>query len=440
MTVVLFTWLLILTYCTCMGRCTAVSGEKDDLSQESLSGALDIRQDECITSKEPLTRSLLRSPVMTTASTSPPPSSSSTTSQPELSDDEHRTTGAHSSPLRWPGPSPSENVPDSLTVRERAFRIAMLRRQLLDKLGLTDLPPPSNKTFRSLPSAIKKRLIGHQPPQRDLPRYAQPGSKITEVLSYAENYTKQCPDPGFCFRFRLVRDIIGKNIKSVHLWMFLTSSDEINRSPVRRFTVWLLLSGESGIKRKELATKVVSKREGWFHLELPKEMNDWSSLEYRIQLTNAATDSSQNLPHFPAVSLARDELPILTVAIDADKHHQRLRRQSQTCPADSDTCCLHPFQVDLAEVLVGIVEHPSTIFANFCRGSCLRVANFDTVHAKVMRDRALIETDEDLRQDLVPCCVPASYAAAQSMLIRHSNGTLIRREVHEISATSCSCK
>ncbi|XP_022105440.1 inhibin beta C chain-like isoform X2 [Acanthaster planci] len=342
-----------------------------------------------------------------------------------------------------PNPRPTENVIDGLSARERAFRIAMLRMQLQEKLGLTELSPASDKPYRTLPLAIKKRLMDHQPPQRDLPRYERPASQITEVLSYAENYTNDCPEPGFCFRFHLVRDIIGKTVKSVHLWLFLTSSEDFNRSPARRLTIWLLNAKDTGIKREELATKVMSKREGWFHLKLPREKNDWSSTEHRLQLTNAATDfftdSSQEPLQFPPVSLARDELPVLAVAVDPDKHHQRLRRQSQ-CQGDSDTCCLQYFEVDLKQVMEATIYRPSTIFANFCRGSCLQVSNFATSHAYVMRNQALAETDDDLRRYLSPCCVPATYEPPVSILYRLTDGTFIQRLVSEISAQTCVCK
>lgn len=350
-----------------------------------------------------------------------------------------------------PDPSPGhQELIDGMTPQERAMRIAILRRQLQDQLGLTELPPASSeKSLRSLPQPIKKRLIKHLPPQQEFEHYEQPGSEIKEVLSFAENDMDGCPAPGYCFLFRLVRDIHGKPIKSIHLWMYLTPSGNTNRSPVRRITVWLLRTVDSGIVRKQLATKMVSKKEGWFHLELPQDKHDWGSLEHRLQLSNVAVDfplspssiTPDEVSHLPPpISLARDQLPILTVTVDEDQRHRRVRRQAPNpCPPAPDNCCLQYFQVNMTEVLGHMVVFPTTLFANFCRGGCQRVANFASLHATVMRDRALIEPDQNLKADMLPCCVPRSYAAPTSMLYESTNGTVVRIDVDKISAESCIC-
>ncbi len=335
-----------------------------------------------------------------------------------------------------------EEVIDGLTVRERSIRILILRQQLMEKLGLTELPPQSDaKPPRNLPPALTKRLLEHGTPQRDLPVYVPPESGMTEVLASAEK-ENNCSGFGYCFKFLLVKDIIGKQIKSVNLWLYLTA-EEGNRSAFRRITVLLLTAGEGDIVRKELATKVVSKREGWFHFELPRERNDWTQLVHRLQITNAAEDSSQETPltTFPPISLASQRLPILSVAVDVNRKRKRLRRQnSNICQSGTDTCCLHRFQVRMSDVLQGIVEQPPTMFANFCKGSCMHVINFETLHANVMRDRALIETDADLKKELTPCCVPVDYNEPLSILIRNQNNTFSTHIVSSISAKSCGCK
>ena len=189
---------------------------------------------------------------------------------------------------------------------------------------------------------------------------------------------------------------------------------------------------------------MVGKREGWFHLELPREKNDWSSTEHRLQLTNAATDFFTNTsvePRYsPPVSLARDELPVLAVVVDLDRLHQRQRRQSQTCEPGSGSCCLQYLSVDSKEVLEQAVERPTTFFANYCRGNCLQESNFATAHAFVMRNRALIETDDNIRRYLSPCCVPETYENPISFLYNIGNDTYIQRLVSDISAKTCVCK
>ncbi|XP_033646953.1 uncharacterized protein LOC117306508 [Asterias rubens] len=372
-----------------------------------------------------------------------PNSSSPSTSQYKQSEEDPDATPSYPPQETGQPTEEEEEVIDGLTARERNIRIMILRQQLMVKLGLTSLPPKSEaKPPRSLPPALKKRLLEHGTPQRDLPVYQPPESGMTEVLASAEK-ENNCSGFGYCFKFSLVKDTIGKQIKSVNLWLYMTA-EEGNRSALRQITVMLLTVGEGGILRKELATKVVSKREGWFHFELPRERNDWTQLVHRLQIANAAEESSSQEAqptNFPPISLADQRLPILSVAVDVNRKRKRLRRQnSNICQSGTDTCCLHRFQVEMSDVLQGIVEQPTTMFANFCKGSCMHVINFETLHANVMRDRALIETDADLKKELTPCCVPVDYFDPLSIIIRNQNNTFTTHIVSSISARSCGCK
>ena len=116
-----------------------------------------------------------------------PNSSSPSTSQYKQSEEDPDATPSYPPQETGQPTEEEEEVIDGLTARERNIRIMILRQQLMVKLGLTSLPPKSEaKPPRSLPPALKKRLLEHGTPQRDLPVYQPPESGMTEVLASAE--------------------------------------------------------------------------------------------------------------------------------------------------------------------------------------------------------------------------------------------------------------
>ncbi|XP_074643124.1 inhibin beta A chain-like [Tubulanus polymorphus] len=326
----------------------------------------------------------------------------------------------------------------------RQIRIEMIKKQILQKLRLTERPNITRPVELPAPILDSDYDADYQATSavsnKDTEDFY---GQTTQAIVFGNQVSTNCYSwlnkPTGCFRFNLNDEVKGRDIVSAELWAFKRSDPDDNRNQTLLVTDYQTRRNQ----RKHLLDDARTTRSAqWVRFDVTKTVSKGiqdSARRIGFQITCKTCRSSPR--KIPVSKTARNK-PFLV--INLEKSEKRRTRRSENCNAESTGCCLEQWYVSFEEIgWSDWILKPAGYSANNCRGSCHIPSNRinrlgQIVHSRARQSMAMNESNPVRRAAILPCCTPSKMRSMAAITTNY-DGSIRKTILPNMIAESCRC-
>ncbi|XP_035234182.1 inhibin beta E chain-like [Stegodyphus dumicola] len=193
-------------------------------------------------------------------------------------------------------------------------------------------------------------------------------------------------------------------------------------------------SPQSNKFQKEILINCQNKSAGWTRFEASGLLTALQSniIEFEIH------SNSLSMP----IETSLEKRPFLFVLINTTEHNRRTKKSITNCDNNS-TCCKKVLHISFSDIgWDEWIVRPESYQANYCAGSCNNDINLARNHHSNVLMTLCASNPAIARrhglQDACAKCTPSAYRSI-SIIYLSEEGVNVKRDLPDMSVTSCSC-
>ncbi|XP_053154953.1 inhibin beta E chain-like isoform X2 [Hemicordylus capensis] len=325
---------------------------------------------------------------------------------------------------------PSCRMPPLEPSAEKAFLVEVAKKQILQKLNLSERPNITHPVPRVAVANALRHLhmgkaqvdgLGHfsswEKPELDEQGY--------EIISFAET------EPSGLLKFQITHTK-GQvmHILQAQLWLYLKAH--------RNITIQIYLAGPQRVSLGE--QQLESKGSGWQTFSLMPAMQSFFEREEAALHLELQCKGCQ--PNITALvtSTSSSQQPFLVVKAKIQEPGHRVTKRSLSCDQNSDVCCRKDYYIDFRDIgWNDWIFKPEGYQINYCMGECpVHLAGVPGMAASFHTTVFNLVKANNIQTAGRSCCVPTQRRAL-SLLYFDPNSNLIKTDIPDMVVDACGC-
>lgn len=317
----------------------------------------------------------------------------------------------------------------------RQARIEFIKRQILQKLRLSEPPKPSRPV---LPSVITSDgILGNS---ND---FAVSEDNVDEyygttqnVVLFPDNTTadgvSRSGAPSVSLRFHLDKlSSFSSGIATAHLWVYRNEQNSSN-------VTYYLYDTQHDISTEKTTDRMLNVDyvpqnilPSWHRYDVTPSLSSWISTKtFGIDCYHCDSDP---------IGKRGDKRAFIIINADSSRHIQRQKRYIE-CSTGTHHCCREEFYLSFREIgWDDWIIQPPGYKANFCRGSCESDISISRYHhtsliQQVMQDQRAKKTSVTVSL----CCTPSKMSSIM-LLYTDKNNMLYQKHMPNMVVEACDC-
>lgn len=114
-------------------------------------------------------------------------------------------------------------------------------------------------------------------------------------------------------------------------------------------------------------------------------------------------------------------------------------KRNHKCGQGGGDCCLESLYIRFDQIGLDFIIEPIGYYANYCRGSCKRIADRLLAHNFLLTEYVMRNEPIARRLGISSCCRPTTYKDLNVVVFKKNKG-LVNQTLSNVIAEGCGCK
>uniref|UniRef100_A0A1W7RA62 Myostatin n=1 Tax=Hadrurus spadix TaxID=141984 RepID=A0A1W7RA62_9SCOR len=319
----------------------------------------------------------------------------------------------------------------------RQARIELIKRQILQKLRLSEPPRPSRPI---LPSVITSQgILSNSNNLLSDDNIDEYYGTTENVVLFPDNTTadgvRRRGVPWTRMRFHLDQlTSFTPGRPTAHLWVYRNQQNSSNITYVLYDIQPATSTTEFRERLLHVDHVIGHSLPSWHRYDITPSLGNWlrsgQTRSFDIDCHGCITD--------PIGKIA-DKRPFIVISADPSRHSQRSKR-SIKCTSGTSHCCRETFYLSFREIgWNDWIIQPPGYTANFCRGSCeddISISRYH--HTSLMQQVIQGQRAKQTNVTVSLCCTPSKMSSIMLIYV-DKDGPIYQKRMPNMVVEACDC-